>query len=248
MEASMLFAAFSLFFFFSPQSHSESIIDGRVNSAAVRALPRPISAKPGFRHIVYRRIAKQTNYSAAHFLTDPAIRDDFDLQALSPASQQHYLNLRKNILSKQDKFNPQLLTALIKSLSTEETSVDVESLIQMILMDLSASAAADLKAMLNSMKEARKSTEALRELATAEKSLLAHCERDPNSCGAINLNQLRADLRKLQITQDSLQELSKSVSLRLQKNMERREKIVEMLSNILKIMDETTAPIIANVK
>ncbi len=84
---------------------------------------------------------------------------------------------------------------------------------------------------------------------------------DPSSPGGVRLwptnlyngsledvTQLRAILDELKGRLDSMSELSTMTSLRLQMAMDRRSKLIEMLSNIMKANSDTQSGIVGNLK
>jgi hypothetical protein len=77
---------------------------------------------------------------------------------------------------------------------------------------------------------------------------LVFVQTDLYSGQIVTVAQLRCVLDDLQGRLDSMSELSEITSLRLQITMDRRSKLIETLSNILKKIDATSETLIQNLK
>jgi hypothetical protein len=155
-------------------------------------------------------------------------------------------------------------------------SADIEALAFLVLMEASKSAQEDLKAIMESVQAINKQKEELRHAGNEARLAHSGVQKSDTPCTSPDCRALAERIRilaaqlpgkarftvppiatlgdlaaveaKLKNSLDSLSELGETESLRLKMAMERRSKMMETLSNILKKMSESSDSIIANLK
>jgi uncharacterized protein YhaN len=156
------------------------------------------------------------------------------------------------------------------------SAVDIETLAQLVMAQCAKESEADLAAMLSDMQKRQKQKAELRELAAELRKERGNSPANDTpcvspSCRALERRlwtlaaQLPAKARfsiqpiakmgdlngvddKLETSQASLDEMTEETSMRLQQAMDRRDKFIATLSNLLKKSTETSDGIIANLK
>jgi len=129
------------------------------------------------------------------------------------------------------------------------TGTDIETLVMIVMFQMAMDADADLRAQMAALNAANKVKAALKEAQAALKESQAAIK----AALASEKDQLRksdADEIMVHAKQglDSLSELGEMESLRLQAAMERRSKLMELLSKLLKQHSDTTQDIVKNMK
>lgn len=104
---------------------------------------------------------------------------------------------------------------------------------------------ADLKDMLDEVQKTNQSKKSLREQQDQTSKFKKRCQTVP--CD-VSMADIDAKLEKLKNELDSLNEMSELDLLRLQQAMDRRSKLMEMLSNMLKKFSDTSSSIVQNLK
>ena len=116
--------------------------------------------------------------------------------------------------------------------------MDIMELITLIMLEAAEENAADLKEIMDGVRRRNERLCRWRELIARLDAHRASAEGDLiRSASAAIASQL-----------DSFSELGEQMQLRLQMMMDRRAKILEALSNIMKKQSETAAAIVANLK
>ena len=131
------------------------------------------------------------------------------------------------------------------------TSGDIDALVQAVMMQAAADAETDLEDQIAAMQAASKNKAALR----AQKQAMARESAAPAAApytldryASGGLAGLQAQNRRLKAQADSLSELSQDDQLRLQLAMDRLQKLMETLSNLMKKSSDTAGAIIGNMK
>jgi uncharacterized protein YhaN len=156
------------------------------------------------------------------------------------------------------------------------SAVDIETLAQLVMAQCAKESEADLTAMLTDMQKRQKQKAELRELEGELRKERGNSPANDTPCASPSCRalerrlwtlaaQLPAKARfsiqpiakmgdlngvedKLEASQASLDEMTEEASMRLQQAMERRDKFIATLSNLLKKSTETSDGIIANLK
>lgn len=136
---------------------------------------------------------------------------------------------------------------LVASTWVYSDAIDIEQLISNVLLAVTKDGEEDLKAIMAETKSLLVQKKALRDEIESMKDIMRHC-RDSNTCADDGPQGLEDTIAKLADQLDSLSELSEASQLKLQSAMERRSKLMETLSNLLKKMQETSENIIRNLK
>ena len=132
---------------------------------------------------------------------------------------------------------------------------DVETTSQTIMLETAKDSKDDLRDTLGEMKRTNQEKAALREYIRkkkasglgARKSGITGCPKPP--CDrALSAQDLRAEKEEMDKEIDKLSAQSTEISMKLQKAMDRRKKIMETLSNMLKKSSETSGSITGNMK
>lgn len=151
---------------------------------------------------------------------------------------------------------------------------DILALCMIVMMDAAQDAEADLKAIMDGVQQINKLKKELRQdlqalhgsrtsssghrfdfdnLKITSRTGLVYYRVPklppfPHSSEGLTLAQLDADVASINSELDSMNELGETESLRLQMAMDRKSKLIEALSNILKKISDTDSQILQNLK
>lgn len=143
------------------------------------------------------------------------------------------------------------------------SEADIEQLVFIVMAEAARSARADLRDIMDGVRSINQQKRALREAANRLDELAADCIVGPEDCyvsdrdadvlafvaqGRVDKRALDAAKEAVKDKLDSLGEMGEMESMRLQMAMDRRSKMMETLSNLLKKMNETASGIIGNMK
>jgi hypothetical protein len=128
---------------------------------------------------------------------------------------------------------------------------DIEAIAFIVLSEAVKSEQADLRMVMAEIKHINEQKESLRdhanELNDIRSDALENCIDNPN-CDRATLAAIDARLAQLDSDKDSLSELGEEQQLRLQSIMDRKQRLVQTLSNILKKTSDTAQAITQNLK
>lgn len=211
-----------------------------------RPVLRQIPMKPEFKNIRFRGYARETNYDAKNYLTHPLISRTYDLDSLSPNSLAMFKQTSADIVKNLDNFNVNLWENFVRGLATDSANADIEALVYLVLMEAAKEASADLKGIMESLKDTQEAKEALRNKQEHNEEFLADCRK--RGCSRESLANIRTAVDKIKQSMDSMSEMGEMESLRLQMVMDRMSKMMSTLSNLLKKMSDTAQSITQNLK
>jgi len=170
-------------------------------------------------------------------------------QQLSPArrSAVHPLGLRLNdAIKNQPLADPEAVaTSYVTQSFPGLSSMDIESLVLMVMMDATNEQENELQAIMNEMQAQNNAKQQLRNQMNAINRDVA---ANGSAMQATPIPSPSSGGQNLKSRLDSLNELSEMTSLRLQMAMDRRSKFVTALSNVLKKISSTGETIIQNMK
>jgi hypothetical protein len=118
---------------------------------------------------------------------------------------------------------------------------DIMSLVFRVMEQAVADTDADLRQMMDEMRKRREAIERMRRVVAEMAALGEASALGESELGKSLRNYVAGNLQ-------SLADMSQTMELRLQMLMERRSKMLEMLSNLLKKQSDTASAIIANMK
>lgn len=161
-------------------------------------------------------------------------------QRLTANGQLHVTQLASELAN--GSLNPSQIEGMVQPGCSSDLGgcnggADIEALAFIVMMQAAKSAQDDLKSIMQGVKEVNEGKAKLRAMETR-----------PNAMSAITAQQLNADAVAINGKLDSMSELSEEEQLRLQMAMDRRSKMMDALSNILKKLSDTSNAIIQNLK
>ncbi|MCX6895860.1 MAG: hypothetical protein NTZ16_10260 [Verrucomicrobia bacterium] len=179
--------------------------------------------------------------------------------ALKPAVREWVSQEAKKV-SRNPKLNEAAVKADIQNRFAGQTlaSGDIEALVFIVMMEATKDANEDLKALMAATKAANEKKAAQRQAAgnlkKDEAGIKAAARQEAAGTASTNL-QIRAhainvkpSARASAAQPDSMGDMSEEQQLRLQMAMDRRAKVEEILSNVMKKMSDTQSNIVGNLK
>lgn len=187
----------------------------------------------------------------SHYFADEG-DSELLLNSLSSDTQIKFTILQNDIKKYQDQFNTSLLKDLIDSAYESghqdgAMATDLDALVKLVLGKAAREAAQDLSQILDEMeilnREKRKQYDLLEEL----KKKLADCMRT-NTCPVRTRYALDIQIKAATQKESELARISDVMQLKLQAVFDRRTQVKQILSNLLKIISETTQSIVQDIK
>lgn len=205
-------------------------------------------------------------------------RNDQQMGMLAPSLRDWVSARARLIVDSEEEFDPEAIAgdATARLAGQDFSTADVEVLVQLVLAESARQADADLQDMMEQMRTANQRKAELREAATAQraqsKAISAQTRAEyaqrqaipscaeppcqpqlvlvkprPELAAVSNTVQLRPQLQP-QAELDSQSDLSEMNSMRLQALLDRRAKLFETLSNLIKKNSDTASTITSNLK
>ena len=204
----------------------------------------PIVLKPEYRHLKYVAVGRLENglYDCAAL-----IKADLSLGRMAENNLEKLNILISDIKIHGENFNPELFKELDLA-NPIWYGTDIDALVQYIMMEVAKDNMSDLRDLLDSMKKNNESKKAARDSIAQLKAKLGRCQMMPIQCPPKIYTEMSRNLALKQSQLDSISESSEMDNIRLQALLDERQKALEMLSNILKKISETTQTIIGNMK
>ena len=183
-------------------------------------------------------------------------RHEPQMAMLSPSLRAWVITRARTTLDSAGSPDPEIIegNARARLEGQDFSDADVESLVQLVMMESVRQADADLRDMMAQMREANARKARMRDMAAAQREAKkglsdeARAEYSRPESKAVCVDPPCQFSRIAAPATDSMSEMNQMEQLRMQMAMDRKSKAMQALSNLLKKNSDTAATITSNLK
>ena len=183
-------------------------------------------------------------------------RHEPQMTMLSPSLRAWVITQARTTLDSAGSPDPEIIegNARARLEGQDFSDADVESLVQLVMMESVRQADADLRDMMAQMREANARKARMRDMAAAQREAKkglsdeARAEYSRPESKAVCVDPPCQFSRIAAPATDSMSEMNQMEQLRMQMAMDRKSKAMQALSNLLKKNSDTAATITSNLK